>query len=69
MKVCIVIDDYLPYSIRVGAKMMHELAIELKSRGHEITVITPRPEHCLEKILRNIIEDLYHCRRLPSPKY
>lgn len=44
MKVCIVIDDYLPYSIRVGAKMMHELAIELKSRGHEITVITPRPE-------------------------
>jgi glycosyltransferase involved in cell wall biosynthesis len=41
MKICLIIDDYMPYSIKVGAKMMHELACELKEQGHEITVITP----------------------------
>lgn len=37
----LLIDDYLPSSTRVAAKMFHELAIELKGRGHEVTVITP----------------------------
>jgi glycosyltransferase involved in cell wall biosynthesis len=41
MKIALVIDDYLPSSTRVGAKMFHELAIELRDYGHEITVITP----------------------------
>lgn len=41
MKIAFIIDDYLPSSTRVGAKMFHELAIELRERGHEITVITP----------------------------
>lgn len=41
MKIAFVIDDYLPSSTRVGAKMFHELAIELRDYGHEITVITP----------------------------
>ncbi|NDJ57189.1 glycosyltransferase family 4 protein [Enterobacteriaceae bacterium 4M9] len=41
MKLALIIDDYLPYSTRVGAKMFHELALELVSRGHSITVITP----------------------------
>ena len=41
MKICIVVDDYLPYSIKVGAKMMHELSVEFVKRGHEVTVITP----------------------------
>lgn len=43
MKVCLVIDDYLPGSIKVGAKMMHELAVELVSTGHQVTVIVPEP--------------------------
>ena len=43
MKICLIIDDYLPTSIKVGAKMMHELAIEFISRGHSVTVITPTP--------------------------
>jgi glycosyltransferase involved in cell wall biosynthesis len=43
MRVCIVIDDYLPNSIKVGAKMMHELAVDIVARGHHVTVITPAP--------------------------
>ncbi|MDN3715947.1 glycosyltransferase family 4 protein [Vibrio breoganii] len=41
MKLALIIDDYLPHSTRVGAKMMHELALELIGQGHEVTVITP----------------------------
>ena len=41
MKICIIVDDYLPFSIKVAAKMMHELAVELKTRGHAVTVVTP----------------------------
>ncbi|EMJ37060.1 glycosyltransferase, group 1 family protein [Leptospira interrogans str. FPW1039] len=41
MKICIIVDDYLPKSTKVAAKMMHELAVKLKEKGHEITVITP----------------------------
>lgn len=41
MRLALVIDDYLPDSTRVGAKMMHELALELLRQGHEPFVITP----------------------------
>ncbi|MBK0017486.1 glycosyltransferase family 4 protein [Kosakonia cowanii] len=41
MKLALIIDDYLPKSTRVGAKMFHELAQELIRRGHDVTVITP----------------------------
>jgi glycosyltransferase involved in cell wall biosynthesis len=44
MRICLIIDDYLPGSIKVGAKMMHELAVELVTCGHTVTVITPDPE-------------------------
>lgn len=41
MKLALIIDDYLPDSTRVGAKMFHELAVELIKHGHQVTVITP----------------------------
>lgn len=41
MKLALIIDDYLPDSTRVGAKMFHELAVELIKSGHQVTVITP----------------------------
>lgn len=41
MKFAFIIDDYLPRSTRVGAKMFHELAQEFINRGHSVTVITP----------------------------
>ena len=41
MKICILVDDYMPNSIKVAAKMMHELACEFTKRGHVVSVITP----------------------------
>ena len=41
MKLALIIDDYLPNSTRVGAKMFHDLALELRANGHHVTVITP----------------------------
>ena len=49
MKLALIIDDYLPYSTRVGAKMFHELAQEFIQRGYAITVITPSTEQ-IEKL-------------------
>ena len=41
MKILLIVDDYLPESTKVAAKMMHELAFELKQQGHTILVVTP----------------------------
>ena len=41
MKICLIVDDYLPKSTRIAAKMMHELACEFLKNGHEVNVITP----------------------------
>ncbi|RBM41406.1 glycosyltransferase family 4 protein [Vibrio tarriae] len=41
MRLALIIDDYLPHSTRVGAKMFHELACHYVDLGHEVTVITP----------------------------
>jgi len=43
MKICLIIDDYMPNSIKAAARMMHELAIEFKEQGHSVTVVTPDP--------------------------
>ncbi|PMO16604.1 glycosyltransferase family 4 protein [Vibrio sp. 10N.222.54.F10] len=53
MRLALIIDDYLPHSTRVGAKMMHELALELIEQGHEVTVITPH----FDKNELTLIED------------
>ncbi|MDU4940941.1 MAG: glycosyltransferase family 4 protein [Mixta calida] len=41
MKLALLIDDYVPFSTKVAAKMMHELACEFSRAGHDVTVITP----------------------------
>ena len=41
MRLALIIDDYLPHSTRVGAKMFHELAVQFSAMGHDVTVITP----------------------------
>ncbi|WP_404408603.1 glycosyltransferase family 4 protein [Pseudidiomarina marina] len=40
-KLLLLIDDYLPHSTRVAAKMFHELSLELVKLGNEVTVVTP----------------------------
>ena len=61
MKVCLIVDDYLPNSIKIGAKMMHELACELHHQGHEVTVITPSSE-LKESIKIEILDNITICR-------
>ena len=41
MRICLIVDDYLPGSTKIGAKMMHDLALEFLSRGDVVSVITP----------------------------
>ncbi|WP_299434132.1 glycosyltransferase family 4 protein [uncultured Aquimarina sp.] len=41
MKILLIVDDYVPYSIKIAAKMMHELALQFITEGNEVTVITP----------------------------
>ena len=41
MKLLLIVDDYLPYSKKVAAKMMHDLAVQFYQNGHSVTVITP----------------------------
>ena len=44
MKICLIVDDYMSYSIKVAAKMMHELACEYIKQGYKVTVVTPNPK-------------------------
>lgn len=57
MRLALIIDDYLPESTRVGAKMMHELATCLKQNGHEIIVITPSPGQ-KELLVQDLIDGI-----------
>lgn len=61
MKLLLIVDDYLPYSIKVAAKMMHELALEFKKNGHSVSVLTPAPlqKESLKKKEIDGIEVLY----------
>ena len=61
MNICLIIDDYLPDSIKVGAKMMHELAVEFVSRGYTVTVITPAPS-LLTRSEISVLDGVTVCR-------
>jgi len=41
MRIAILFDDYVPHSTRSGSRMLHELALEFVSLGHNVVVITP----------------------------
>ncbi|MCW7471377.1 glycosyltransferase family 4 protein [Leptospira kanakyensis] len=41
MKVLIIVDDYLPKSVKITGKMIHELALEFVKQGHFVSVVTP----------------------------
>ena len=41
MKLLLIVDDYLPHSKKIAAKMMHELAVQLHEKGHLVSVLTP----------------------------
>lgn len=41
MRILLLVDDYLPNSTKIGAKMMHELAVALFKKNHTVSVATP----------------------------
>lgn len=41
MNILLIVDDYIPKSTKVAAKMMHELALEFVRLGHSVSVLTP----------------------------
>ncbi|MCY9835628.1 glycosyltransferase family 4 protein [Aeromonas media] len=57
MKLALIIDDYLPNSTRVAAKMFHELAMYLQLQGHQVTVITPNSEQ-VETLLTSTLDEV-----------
>ncbi len=57
MHLALVIDDYLPHSTRVAAKMFHELACYYVSQGHDVTVITPEAGQ-KAKLVKSLIDNV-----------
>jgi glycosyltransferase involved in cell wall biosynthesis len=57
MRLLLIVDDYLPHSIKVAAKMMHELALEFKKQGHSVSVLTPAPAQ-KEKLVNNELDGI-----------
>jgi len=43
IKILLIVDDYVPHSIKIAAKMMHEMALRYKQMGYEVSVLTPDP--------------------------
>ncbi len=43
MRLALIIDDYVPYSSRIGAQMFADLAHTLSQMGEDVVVITPTP--------------------------
>ena len=56
MRIAILSDDYLPDSTLVHAKMLHELAVKFKSKGHDVVVITPGLSNKGAKLLVETID-------------
>lgn len=52
MRIVILPDAYLPEGTLIHVKMLHELAVELVSRGHEVVVFTPGELKQLQSICR-----------------
>src|SRR5258708_20427153 len=40
MQILIIVDCYLP-SLKSGAKLVHDLGVEFRRQGHEVSILTP----------------------------
>ncbi|EOW2078056.1 glycosyltransferase family 4 protein [Vibrio mimicus] len=54
-RLALIIDDYLPNSTRVAAKMFHELACQYVAMGYEVTIITPAAGQS-EKLVKETLD-------------
>ena len=58
IQIAILSDEYLPDGTRVHAKMLHELAVELKKHGHNIFVITPGDEKQIKRLKVDMLDEI-----------
>lgn len=58
MRIALFSDDYLPNSTLVHAKMIHEMACELKKRGHSVVVITPGSNVQNQRLKTELIDNI-----------
>lgn len=67
MRIAILPDAYLPEGTLNHVKMMHELAVELGKRGHDVVVITPGKANQIQPIYRFGLEgvDVWKFRSKP----
>lgn len=67
MRIAILPDAYLPEGTLIHVKMMHELAVELVNRGHDVVVITPGTANQSEPIYRFALDsvDIWKFRSRP----
>ena len=56
LRIVLLPDEYLPHGTRVHAKMMHELAFQLTSLGHSVTVVTPGLHDQKERLMISWID-------------
>ena len=57
MRILLLVDDYIPNSSKIGAKMMHELAVALVEQNHNVSVATP--DHIINsKYVLDIIDEV-----------
>ena len=74
MNVLLITDSYPP-EIRSAAELMHELAIELAMRGHNVTVVTSYPRYNLSDKARTqtfeqvVLEDTIRVIRVKNPPH
>ncbi|WP_437214111.1 glycosyltransferase family 4 protein [Pectobacterium sp. LFLA-215] len=67
MRLALIIDDYLPHSTRVGAKMMHDLAKEFIRQNHEVTIITPHFDKSFPRFIQDDIDGVNVWRFYSGP--
>lgn len=58
MYISILSDEYLPLGTRAHSRMLHELAIILKKRGHRVVVITPGNLNQQNYLVTDLIDDI-----------
>ena len=66
MKVLLLVDVYIPVA-QAAAIMMHDLAKEIKSRGHDVTVITPTAS--IETAIQEEVLDSINLIRVKTPDF
>jgi glycosyltransferase involved in cell wall biosynthesis len=66
MRILVLSDAYLPESTLNHAKMLHELAVEFQSQGHEVVVLTPGCASQAQPLLEEKMDDValwrFRCR-------